>query len=173
MRYLAPILTIGVLLVGIIVHQTPTAHAGEPTGEIGPMNPTMFKCVSKDGKTLIQPDPFRKPLTRVTIKGGEEFPLDRIDEKCRQYAVHPNMGTSREDLGLHVRCFSVGDCFIRGRGECGAGSTLARVGCGGRWNRGPASKICTPGGSSNRTGVAANPGFDYGFGVKRISSLSE
>ena len=38
--------------------------------------------------------------------------LDRIDEKCRLYATHPEMGTPRGDLGSGVRCFSVGDYVV-------------------------------------------------------------
>jgi hypothetical protein len=79
MRYLTPILLALLLFIPLSLHP-PMLQAGEPTGKIGPMNPTMFKCVSRDGKALIQPDPFRKPLTRVFVRGGEEFELDRLQE---------------------------------------------------------------------------------------------
>jgi plasmid stabilization system protein ParE len=35
--------------------------------------------------------------------------LDRVDDKCNLYASHPEMGTSRTDLGPKVRCFPVSD----------------------------------------------------------------
>ena len=38
--------------------------------------------------------------------------LDRIDEKCRLYAQHPLIGTSREDLGPGVRCFPLDSCVV-------------------------------------------------------------
>jgi len=38
--------------------------------------------------------------------------LDRVDQKCKLYAAHPQMGTPRTDLGPAVRCFSVGDYVI-------------------------------------------------------------
>ncbi len=70
-----------IILLGLIFLVNPFGvWAGEPTGEIGPMNPTMFKCVSRDGKELIQPDPFRKPTTRVFVRGGEEFELEPIED---------------------------------------------------------------------------------------------
>jgi hypothetical protein len=78
MKYLAPIVGF-VILMGFLVPKV--VLAGEPTGEIGPMNPTMFKCTDKDGFTLIQPDPFRKPLTRVFVRGGGTiYDLESIDE---------------------------------------------------------------------------------------------
>ena len=79
MKYLAPILVLVLVALTLLLIPS-TVLAGEPTGEIGPMNPTMFKCVSRDGSTLIQPDPFRKPLTKIFIKGGETFPLESIDQ---------------------------------------------------------------------------------------------
>lgn len=38
--------------------------------------------------------------------------LDRVDQKCKLYAAHPEMGILRMDLGPSVRCFSVGDYVI-------------------------------------------------------------
>lgn len=34
--------------------------------------------------------------------------LVAIDEKCRKYAAHPEMGTSRPDLGKDIRVFPCG-----------------------------------------------------------------
>ena len=38
--------------------------------------------------------------------------LDRLDQKCRLYATHPELGTPRIDLAHNVRCFSVGDYTV-------------------------------------------------------------
>jgi hypothetical protein len=79
MRSVTPIV---VILLAVVLASISYSYvqAGEPTGEIGPMNPTMFKCVSRDGSELIQPDPFRKPLARVFVKGGVEFELAKIQD---------------------------------------------------------------------------------------------
>lgn len=77
MKYFIPISTFVFLLV---IANPASIRAGDPIGEIGPMNPTMFKCVDKDGFELIQPDPFRKPLVKVRIKGEGLIPLERIEE---------------------------------------------------------------------------------------------
>ncbi len=79
MRHLTLILVVCLLAVAGAT-TVDTVRAGEPTGEIGPMNPTMFKCVDRDGKELIQPDPFRKPTVRVFVRGGEEYGLQTIED---------------------------------------------------------------------------------------------
>ncbi|MCB0153658.1 MAG: hypothetical protein KDF65_02595 [Anaerolineae bacterium] len=83
MKRITPIL-VGILVTVIAAISYSQVHAGEPTGEIGPMNPTMFKCVSRDGTDLIQPDPFRKPLARVFVRGGVEFELARIQDFLKE-----------------------------------------------------------------------------------------
>lgn len=70
MRYLIAGATICALLV--IVFSGPVL-AGEPTGVIGPMNPTMFRCVQKDGLEVFQPDPFRKETATRFNPGGAIF----------------------------------------------------------------------------------------------------
>ena len=98
MKYVTPILIVISLLMQVTIN-TPFVHAGEPTGEIGPMNPTMFKCVSRDGKELIQPDPFRKPTTRVFVRGGEEFSLKPINEiLAREPNARESICTSGEEF---------------------------------------------------------------------------
>ena len=97
---------VGLFMLGVVLitHNTPVVHAGEPTGEIGPMNPTMFKCVSKDGTDLIQPDPFRKPLARVFVKGGVEFPLDDINEiLAREPLARQSICTSGAEFDFGFR----------------------------------------------------------------------
>ncbi len=77
MKYLTAILILTLLLTVVGVEP---AWAGEPTGKIGPMNPTMFKCVDRDNQELYQPDPFRKPLAFRTIKGGDEITIERLQD---------------------------------------------------------------------------------------------
>lgn len=62
MNYLTLILFTFALL---LASASPTpVRAGEPTGEIGPMNPTMFKCVSKeDPRTTIELDIIQNIIT--------------------------------------------------------------------------------------------------------------
>lgn len=89
MKYTVPLSIIAILLsLGILVAYTSPAEAGEPTGKIGPMNPTMFKCVRKDGSTVTisQPDPFRKVLKRsVTFSaGGDIFPIQELEDFVRE-----------------------------------------------------------------------------------------
>ncbi len=38
--------------------------------------------------------------------------LDRVDQRCKLYAAHPEMGTPRTDLGPSVRCFAVSDYVV-------------------------------------------------------------
>ncbi len=38
--------------------------------------------------------------------------LDRIDQKCKLYAAHPEMGAPRTDLAPSVRCFSVSEYVV-------------------------------------------------------------
>lgn len=86
MKRFAPLIVVGLTL--LLIWAAP-AQAGEPTGEIGVMNPTMFKCVTKDNTevTLVQPDPFKKIVERqYTFKrGGEEFQIDRLNEILTEY----------------------------------------------------------------------------------------
>lgn len=49
MKYMTYLLSFA-LLVAIV--EAPLARAGEPVGEIGPINPTMFKCVDDDGEEI-------------------------------------------------------------------------------------------------------------------------
>jgi hypothetical protein len=79
------ILSLGFLLT---IAGTTSARAGEPTGEIGPMNPTMFECVEEDGSTItldtIQ-DIINNDSTTGTssctdnFKGVSDFGFDTTD----------------------------------------------------------------------------------------------
>ena len=91
MKHLKPLLLIGLFLVTLILIVTPVrpTFAGEPIGEIGVMNPTMFKCVNRDSNETIteQPDPWQKiTTTRLQfVKGGVEYDLNSIDEILREF----------------------------------------------------------------------------------------
>ncbi len=69
--------------------QVSPAQAGDPPGEIGVMNPTMFKCVSKDNRKAVydQHDPWQKGLSKryVFVKGGVEYDLNSINEILSEY----------------------------------------------------------------------------------------
>lgn len=82
MKYLTRLFISGLFL--FIIGQVSPAMAGEPIGEIGPMNPAMFKCVSKDNtrKEYFQSDPWYKEVDfrYVFVKGGVEYDLNSIDE---------------------------------------------------------------------------------------------
>jgi hypothetical protein len=53
MKRLVPILGLSLLLM--VVHTYPV-QGGEPTGKIGPRNPTMYRCVDKDDPRVIKVD---------------------------------------------------------------------------------------------------------------------
>jgi hypothetical protein len=63
--------------------------AGDPPGEIGVMNPTMFKCIDKDNRRVIkeQPDRFKKIVTKryEFVHGGIEYDLNSINEILSEY----------------------------------------------------------------------------------------
>ncbi|GAB4457109.1 MAG: hypothetical protein Kow0031_38120 [Anaerolineae bacterium] len=73
----------------LIIGQVSPAMAGEPIGEIGVMNPTMFKCVDKDSRRTIkeQLDPWQKKITRryEFVQGGVEYDLNSINEILAEY----------------------------------------------------------------------------------------
>ncbi len=83
MKYCIPILGLFLALALTVIYPTPV-RGGEPGGTIGPMNPTMFKCMDKDDRIseLFQPDPFNKQYyVRVTfIRGGVEIPISQLDD---------------------------------------------------------------------------------------------
>lgn len=77
-----------IVVLSLIVIYPSAVKAGEPGGEIGPMNPTMFRCVEPETREEIigftQPDPFIKrliPIIRFSLTGGEvEVPIDEIED---------------------------------------------------------------------------------------------
>lgn len=54
MRYVMAIVALAVLV--IVSSNTVPVEAGEPVGEVGPINPTMFKCIDEDDGSEIQLD---------------------------------------------------------------------------------------------------------------------
>lgn len=44
--------------------------------------------------------------------GAADRQLDRIENRCRLYASHPDMGELRPDLGVNVRCFPVDNYVV-------------------------------------------------------------
>lgn len=85
MRYFGLISILALIL--IVIYVAPV-KGGEPIGEIGPMNPTMFRCVEPETREeiigFIQPDPFSKrliPIVRIGPTGGEvEVPLAELED---------------------------------------------------------------------------------------------
>lgn len=51
MKRFAPVLIILLVLIEV---NAASVHAGEPTGEIGPMDPSMFRCIDEDGSILAE-----------------------------------------------------------------------------------------------------------------------
>ncbi len=86
MKYYTPLVVF--VLLFILIQVVPV-YAGEPTGEIGVMNPTMFKCVRKDNTRvdLVQEDPWLKVLTKkISFQlGGQEYSLEGIQEILSEY----------------------------------------------------------------------------------------
>ncbi len=87
MKYLKRLIITGLFLFA--VGQVAPVRAGEPIGEIGVMNPTMFKCVDRDSRETIleQLDPWKKIVTKryEYVHGGIEYDLNSIDEILAEY----------------------------------------------------------------------------------------
>lgn len=100
----APRQWLAVLAAGLLVALSVTpARAGEPTGDVGPMNPTMFECVNDDGE-IIELDTIRDMIANDAttetsscldnFEGVSDFGFDttdavlfrgyleRIDDEC-------------------------------------------------------------------------------------------
>lgn len=99
MKYFGLVCILALILIAIY---TSPVKGGEPEGEIGPMNPTMFRCVQPETREeiigFIQPDPFSKrliPIVRIGPTGEEiEVSLDELEEflednpDAREQACH-------------------------------------------------------------------------------------
>ena len=55
MKRFIPILGVALVLITVYFDTSPV-QAGEPTGKVGPLNPTMFRCVEKDDPRVIIKD---------------------------------------------------------------------------------------------------------------------
>ncbi len=81
--------------LGLVLIAALPALAGEPTGEIGPMNPTMFQCIDEDGgeieldtvQDMISNDPSTETSScSDNFNGVSDFGFDTTDaEKFRGY----------------------------------------------------------------------------------------
>ncbi|MDM8529297.1 hypothetical protein QUF58_13970 [Anaerolineales bacterium HSG24] len=68
-------------LIFVSIASTRVALAGDPpTGVIGPMNPTMYKCVDGENAEIYQPDPFIKRTARRVLPGGALIQFDVTDD---------------------------------------------------------------------------------------------
>ncbi len=76
MKYVISIFTFALLLM---MANTNPVQAGEPTGEIGPMNPTMFKCVTKGGSEE-ETSETGEIISSKPVASGEVIELDAINE---------------------------------------------------------------------------------------------
>jgi hypothetical protein len=69
------------LVVMVMILPNTPAIAGEPPGGvIGPMNPTMYKCVDGENIEIYQPDPFIKRTSKRILPGGALIEYDVTDE---------------------------------------------------------------------------------------------
>ncbi|MDM8532035.1 hypothetical protein QUF63_12760 [Anaerolineales bacterium HSG25] len=69
------------VLIFTFLVSTGVALAGDPpTGVIGPMNPTMYKCVDGTNTEIYQPDPFIKRTVRRVLPGGALIEYNVTDD---------------------------------------------------------------------------------------------
>lgn len=75
MKRFTPILIILLLLIGA---NAAPVHAGEPTGEIGPMDPSMFRCIDKDDGSFL----LEKQLIETLSIDSVVISQERIANTC-------------------------------------------------------------------------------------------
>lgn len=88
MKRVIPVMGIVALLLLLLSYP---AQAGEPTGKIGPMNPTMFKCVDKDDHRTV----IKDRLELAPIKDIADNDPSTLDSNC--------FVTTTSDFGFNTR----------------------------------------------------------------------